>query len=274
MADTYSSHTTYNYAFNDPVFFNDPNGADPNSDGWNQIQESRNYDMERNYYNTHGTYGDDDMYGMMFGKIGAGVGNWYKVTNYWMEESGYKDDKGNFIQNYTYDYSYGYDTEMMYVYENQQRRQRQLNNAGPQPPDGWINVDKFLTLDFRNGLPPHDVGAFISLSYISNTNRFSGYNLIYNVSLSTGSVIETYPHDVVNQGPFYYGDDRKYGMDLFGKNNTYSPTEYPTMNFMGEVTVYGREGSNYTEIGTVRYGFTFNNGILAPINPTITYRGQ
>ena len=149
-----------------------------------------------------------------------------------------------------------------------------LNNAGPQPPDGWINVDKFLTLDFRNGLPPHDVGAFISLSYISNTNRFSGYNLIYNVSLSTGSVIETYPHDVVNQGPFYYGDDRKYGMDLFGKNNTYSPTEYPTMNFMGEVTVYGREGSNYTEIGTVRYGFTFNNGILAPINPTITYKGQ
>jgi hypothetical protein len=75
MADTYSSHTTYNYAFNDPVFFNDPNGADPNSDGWNQIQESRNYDMERNYYNTHGIYGDDDMYGMMFGKIGVGP-NW------------------------------------------------------------------------------------------------------------------------------------------------------------------------------------------------------
>ncbi|UXE67872.1 MAG: hypothetical protein KA713_04510 [Chryseotalea sp. WA131a] len=131
LAGSYSSHSTYNYAFNDPVFFNDPNGADPNSDGWNQIQESRNYDMERNYYNTHGIYGDDDMYGMMFGKIGAGVGNWYKVTNYWMEESGYKDDKGNFIHDYTYDYSYGYDTKMMYVYENQQRRQRQqLNDAG------------------------------------------------------------------------------------------------------------------------------------------------
>jgi RHS repeat-associated protein len=71
MADTYSSHTTYNYAFNDPVFFNDPNGADPNSDGWNQIQESRNYDMERNYYNTHGIYGDDDMYGSMFGRAGT-----------------------------------------------------------------------------------------------------------------------------------------------------------------------------------------------------------
>jgi hypothetical protein len=80
MADTYSSHTTYNYAFNDPVFFNDPNGADPNSDGWNQIQESRNYDMERNYYNTHGIYGDDDMYGMMFGRAGT-LGYNYGPTN-------------------------------------------------------------------------------------------------------------------------------------------------------------------------------------------------
>jgi len=29
MADKYSSHSTYNYAFNDPITLNDPSGADP-----------------------------------------------------------------------------------------------------------------------------------------------------------------------------------------------------------------------------------------------------
>ena len=63
-------------------------------------------------------------------------------------------------------------------------------------------------------------------------------------------------------------------MDYFQKNNIYPASEFPILNFMVDLTLYGREGSNYTEIGTVRYGFSFNNGILSPTKPTITYKGQ
>ncbi|MBL7875142.1 MAG: hypothetical protein JNL53_05730, partial [Cyclobacteriaceae bacterium] len=72
LASKYASYTPYNFSFNDPVYWNDPNGAEPTSDGWKRIQESRNYDMERHYYNTHGVIGDDDMYGSMFARYGPG----------------------------------------------------------------------------------------------------------------------------------------------------------------------------------------------------------
>jgi hypothetical protein len=147
------------------------------------------------------------------------------------------------------------------------------------PQDGFINIDKFVSLDFRGGLPPDYIGVFIAASYISTSNRFSGYNWIYNVTTNHSSVIEIDPFNLNNQGPFYYGEGHGnstngYGADHFGKNNLYSASQFPTMNFMADLTLYGREGGNYTEIGTVRYGFSFNNGILTPISPTITYKGQ
>ncbi|HQQ83679.1 MAG TPA: RHS repeat-associated core domain-containing protein, partial [Cyclobacteriaceae bacterium] len=140
--------------------------------------------------------------------------------------------------------------------------------------DGYINIDRFVPKDFRGGLPPDYVGVYIAASYVSMSNRFSGYNWIYNESTNHSSTIETDPNNLRNQGPFYYGEDHGYGMDHFEKLNVYSATEFPIMNFMVDLTLYGREGANYTEIGTVRYGFNFSNGILTPISPTITYKGQ
>lgn len=70
LADQYSSLSTYNFAFNDPVYWNDPLGDSPQD----EINASRNYDMERNYANSYRTIGDDDMYGSMFNRSSF---DWY-----------------------------------------------------------------------------------------------------------------------------------------------------------------------------------------------------
>ncbi|MBL7875801.1 MAG: hypothetical protein JNL53_09055 [Cyclobacteriaceae bacterium] len=39
LADRYSSFSTYNFAFNDPVFWNDVSGADPASDAFDRADQ-------------------------------------------------------------------------------------------------------------------------------------------------------------------------------------------------------------------------------------------
>lgn len=51
MASKYASLTPYNYSFNDPVTFNDPSGADPNT-------ETINYGARNSEWYTSYTYDD------------------------------------------------------------------------------------------------------------------------------------------------------------------------------------------------------------------------
>jgi RHS repeat-associated protein len=61
MADKYSSHTPYNYAFNTPVMINDPNGADPSYRNYMpQYLDDKHEPV--GYANGMG-YGDPEMYG-------------------------------------------------------------------------------------------------------------------------------------------------------------------------------------------------------------------
>ncbi|MBL7875140.1 MAG: hypothetical protein JNL53_05720, partial [Cyclobacteriaceae bacterium] len=69
MADRYSSFSTYNFAFNDPVFWNDPLGDSPVDDA----NRSRNADIQRNQANTYRPIGDD-MYGSYYSRYGPGDG--------------------------------------------------------------------------------------------------------------------------------------------------------------------------------------------------------
>ncbi|MBL7874428.1 MAG: hypothetical protein JNL53_02115, partial [Cyclobacteriaceae bacterium] len=69
LADRYSSFSTYNFAFNDPVFWNDPLGDSPVDDA----NRSRNADIQRNQANTYRPIGDD-MYGSYYSRYGPGDG--------------------------------------------------------------------------------------------------------------------------------------------------------------------------------------------------------
>ena len=85
MATKYASLSPYNFSFNDPVHFSDPSGADPYMDEKrNKIEKSRDFDLVRHYYNTHGVKGDDDLYGGMFRKAGAGA-NWAAMEEFRQE---------------------------------------------------------------------------------------------------------------------------------------------------------------------------------------------
>jgi RHS repeat-associated protein len=75
MATKYASLTPYNFAFNDPVYYNDRLGDSPTHQSWQDIEDSRKTDIDRNYYHSHGVLGDDDMYGRLFGREGIGSGN-------------------------------------------------------------------------------------------------------------------------------------------------------------------------------------------------------
>lgn len=84
MATKYASLTPYNFAFNDPVYYNDVSGADPNTDYyltyWKQVGKAvdrRNNNEEGGWRSTHnnramyGVVGDDDI----FPKYGPGGTN-------------------------------------------------------------------------------------------------------------------------------------------------------------------------------------------------------
>jgi len=76
LASSYHNQTPYQYANNDPVYWNDPLGNEPASSGWAHIRKSRAIDAERNAFNSYFVIGDDitsrRMFGSAFPKIGPG----------------------------------------------------------------------------------------------------------------------------------------------------------------------------------------------------------
>jgi len=73
MATKYASITPYNFAFSNPVYFNDESGADPYSPSAKEYYEDSQADMYgdlwRDRMRTLGRVGDDDL----FPKVGAGT---------------------------------------------------------------------------------------------------------------------------------------------------------------------------------------------------------
>ncbi|MBY0434054.1 MAG: hypothetical protein K2U26_08105 [Cyclobacteriaceae bacterium] len=80
LADKYASHSTYNYAFNDPVFWNDPMGNEPPEKKNRVREEEEQRIIDRMFENNrrmYGVIGDDDLngsggWGRAFEKIGPG----------------------------------------------------------------------------------------------------------------------------------------------------------------------------------------------------------
>jgi hypothetical protein len=51
------------------------------------------------------------------------------------------------------------------------------------------------------------------------------------------------------------------------------PSEYSTMLFKAEMTVFGKENGTWIEMGTLTWGFSFTDGSITPISPMKTYTG-
>ena len=94
MADKYGSLSPFNYSFNDPMYWSDPNGADPYAKDPNRNVNSgggafQRADDDFRRMNTFGSsmYGDgyDATYAgpSAFGKIGAGPGRFASVGGSW-----------------------------------------------------------------------------------------------------------------------------------------------------------------------------------------------
>jgi RHS repeat-associated protein len=104
MADKYGSWTPYNYAFNDPVYWNDPNGADPYTTSAREYYESV---VERDGYQdgsvgmygyswNMATYGSASAAGGATSNGGFGYGyhgHWEKY-----ESGGYYENRPNSLQ--------------------------------------------------------------------------------------------------------------------------------------------------------------------------------
>jgi RHS repeat-associated protein len=104
MADKYGSWTPYNYAFNDPVYWNDPNGADPYTTSAREYYESV---VERDGYQdgSVGMYGyswNMATYGSASGAGGAtsngGFGYGYHGRWEKYESGGYYENRPNSLQ--------------------------------------------------------------------------------------------------------------------------------------------------------------------------------
>ena len=85
--------------------------------------------------------------------------------------------------------------------------------------------------------------------------------------------VKTDPNNLVNPGPFYYGDNQT-DTAHFGKNSLYLPSDYPEMKFEADLYLYGIKDGQYTHIGYVTYGFTYSNGVVQEIKPFMSYVPQ
>ena len=107
MAAKYGSQTPYNFAFNDPVYWNDPMGADPSPGEPDHVNPNLRYfgraitGNNDSDYSSHGLFADDSRYGGIlfdmtwnggFGGIG-GISSSFEtmMDAFHMGDAGYKD---------------------------------------------------------------------------------------------------------------------------------------------------------------------------------------
>ena len=77
MATSFAGLSPYNFSFNDPVTYNDPLGDCPTCNTAKEFYENAQREMYgeawRDRMRSLGRVGDDDLYGGMFGRMGAGA---------------------------------------------------------------------------------------------------------------------------------------------------------------------------------------------------------
>ncbi len=280
MSLTSHNLTPYHYAGNNPIGSNDPSGltrayyANPGDDPRNWRMNVHGDPNSMNDPNTEGGIGEGG------GDGGSNWGDDHSVAPSAPDGPSSRgtpilDDAGNVI---------GFHFEGAAAQAVLSAAMNGMDVVMSTPADGQGSVSVGFIMGASQGDPgnftaemrpiigntPDYRGVFIRATYNpSKTDNFSDYNWIFWTNNGHGAYLNIDPNNFVNEGPFYYGEP---GRPSLSDNSIYDSSEIPTMNFMGIMTLYGKQGDNWVQIGSVEYGFSYSNGNLNPIvPPVITY---
>jgi|GEM_PF-5034012 hypothetical protein len=297
MADKYSSHTPYNYSFNSPVDFNDPNGADPDNSKIPQryLPEIVDYFCAgcTGTPGPGGPAGSQSYYGMLFdqtwgsggyGNVGgiadgfAAVHDYYTMSNsQYMNK--YVTPTGTGLQGLSNALRLlGSRSVIRFTTYSFQLTVKagsgviaSLNPGfGIEQTQGSITAMKYEKYKDGNLL-----GLRIRLGFNDSGSGYTDFRWVQTVRTNRpiGGATSPYndPQPPDDNKPFYYTD---------AENSSYTNTEgYDAVfsdrikrennvdvTWQAELTLVGQMNGMYYPITTMSYGFQIQNGALT-INP-------
>jgi RHS repeat-associated protein len=133
-------------------------------------------------------------------------------------------------------------------------------------------IKTYLEGDILTNLGLSHAGATAWFTYepsASDNKKYVKYDwLVLQTFNGSPSIVEKYVGD---NGPYYNSSDG--GGASFLDNAFYDYNENPTMEYYARATVFGfKANGDALQIGTVTYGFTYKDGTVTLIQPTITYK--
>jgi RHS repeat-associated protein len=304
MADKYGSMSTYNYAFNDPIFWNDPLGDDAvtpqaKPPGYGEKKEEQDpgntapfdfgyadaanaradafFDMLNGggsaVYNsiTYGApavrYGPGDG-GALSSYIGYMLKGAAAARERWVERLVWKNGTPNSLNPSGEEYGNG-----KYVLEITTKEI--LVEYQAQPGEFSKNFFEGPIKLTGNRL----FGVSGSFRYSPREDeKYSDYNWVVEVELNGQSEYQQNPNVSRVTKPFYYPDSphdptriNGYNKLAINPSTLFNYEQNPEMTVNATLTFFGRSEEGWNVIGTIQYGFSYINGITSIFEPVFSY---